>query len=173
MLGVALLLLVATVMWLAAGPAVRRISTLTPRGARGEGRVAMPGDDEVAELSRAFDAATDALRDREAALRDFVAGTAHDVRIPMTVPGALPGGAGARSSPRSRRRPRASSAWRWRRHLPRRPARQPRRPRAHGRRGAGGPVELGAGGAGRGPARADRPPRRRGAAGVPEGAPIG
>lgn len=86
------LLILSTVMWLAVGPPVRRLRRLTQAVRLGEHRLAMGGDDEIAELSRAFqDAATSlgeevALREaREASLRDFVANTAHDVRIPLTV----------------------------------------------------------------------------------------
>lgn len=91
-LWVAPIVLVATVMWLAVGPTVRRLRDLTAAVHDGRHPVAMAGDDEIAELSRAFDAAASALRDevaarraREEALREFVAHTAHDVRIPLTV----------------------------------------------------------------------------------------
>ncbi|MCB9795535.1 MAG: HAMP domain-containing protein [Alphaproteobacteria bacterium] len=86
------LLLVVTVMWLAVAPPVRRIRALTRAVRGGATRVTLPGDDEIAELSRAFDAAARALEEeaarrarREEALREFVANTAHDVRIPITV----------------------------------------------------------------------------------------
>lgn len=89
---IAPILLVATVMWLAVGPTVRRIRKLTRDVREGAQRVALDGDDELAELSRAFDVARNALaaevyarRTSEQALRDFVANTAHDVRIPLTV----------------------------------------------------------------------------------------
>lgn len=84
--------LVATVMFLAVGPTVRRIHRLTEAVRAGSPRVALEGDDELAELSRAFDAARAALdaeiaarRSSEGALRDFVANTVHDVRVPLTV----------------------------------------------------------------------------------------
>ncbi|MCA9719545.1 MAG: HAMP domain-containing protein, partial [Myxococcales bacterium] len=82
---------------LAAGPAVRRIQRLAARVRRSaEGGfsepVALPGDDEIAELSRAFDRAATTVRDqlrenqrREQALREFVANTTHDVMTPLTV----------------------------------------------------------------------------------------
>jgi signal transduction histidine kinase len=54
--------------------------------------VAVGGDDEVAELARAFDAAARQVRSelaekdrRERALREFLANTTHDVMIPLTV----------------------------------------------------------------------------------------
>lgn len=86
------MLLVATVMWIAVFPTVRRLRRLTEAVRAGEAHVALEGDDEIGELSRAFDAASEALRDevaarvaREEALRTFVADTAHDVRTPLTV----------------------------------------------------------------------------------------
>jgi two-component system sensor histidine kinase BaeS len=86
------LAIVATVMWLAVAPPVNRIRRLTEAVRAGQRRVAMDGDDEIAELSRAFQEEAVALEGqvalreaREAALRDFVANTAHDVRIPLTV----------------------------------------------------------------------------------------
>ncbi|MEZ4320756.1 MAG: HAMP domain-containing sensor histidine kinase [Myxococcota bacterium] len=91
-LWVAPMVLVATVMWLAVGPPVRRLRALTENVRTGRHPVSMDGSDEISELSRAFDAASGALRaevhareEREAALRDFVANTTHDVRIPLTV----------------------------------------------------------------------------------------
>lgn len=84
--------LVATVMWLAVGPPVRRLRTLTRRVEERRGPYTLAGDDEIAELSRAFDDAAGALRaeaearsERELALREFIANTSHDVRIPLTV----------------------------------------------------------------------------------------
>jgi two-component system sensor histidine kinase BaeS len=85
--------LVITVMWMSVGPAVRRIRRLDDavRAGRDIGDLAH-GDDEIASLARAFHDARGALvaeaaarRDREEALRRFVADTAHDVRIPLTV----------------------------------------------------------------------------------------
>lgn len=91
-LWVAPIVLVATVMSFAVWPVVRRIQRLEQAVSDGTAPVAMPGDDEVALLSRAFDRATASLREevavrtqREQALTDFVANTAHDVRTPLTV----------------------------------------------------------------------------------------
>ncbi|MEZ4429767.1 MAG: HAMP domain-containing sensor histidine kinase [Nannocystaceae bacterium] len=80
----------------AAGPLVRRVRRLAElvRSSAAAGftaPVVIDGDDEVAELSRAFDAAARAVRDqlletarRERALREFVANTTHDVMTPLT-----------------------------------------------------------------------------------------
>lgn len=91
-LWVAPMLLVATIMWLAVWPTVRRLQNLNRAVREGEYPVGMGGSDEIASLSRAFDEAVGALereaqtrRDREEALREFVAHTTHDVRIPLTV----------------------------------------------------------------------------------------
>lgn len=82
---------------LAMGPVVGRIRALTEAVRRSasaayESPVAIEGGDEVAELSRAFDAAAREIRERleekerrERALRDFLANTTHDVMIPLTV----------------------------------------------------------------------------------------
>ena len=81
----------------AAGPTVSRIHRLaaavkTSAASRYEQPISESGSDEVATLARAFN---DAGRDihahverveaREAALRDFVANTTHDVAVPLTV----------------------------------------------------------------------------------------
>ena len=82
----------------AAGPLVRRIRRLTAAVARSASRayadpVVVDGDgtDEVAELSRAFNAAGAEVRRRleerdarERALRQFLANTTHDVMLPLT-----------------------------------------------------------------------------------------
>lgn len=76
---------------LAVGPVVRRLRKLTSAVASG---AAMPtvGDDEIAELARAFAASRDEIRarlaeleSRDAALTRFVANTTHDVMLPLTV----------------------------------------------------------------------------------------
>lgn len=76
---------------LAVGPIVRRIRKLTTAVAAGAA-VPMDGDDEVAELARAFAASRDENRARvaelvarDAALTRFVANTTHDVMLPLTV----------------------------------------------------------------------------------------
>lgn len=86
------LVLVVTVMWLSVAPVVGRLRTLTDAVHTGRRPYHMDGDDEIAELAAAFDQAAQALTDevarrgrREQDLRDFVANTAHDVRIPLTV----------------------------------------------------------------------------------------
>lgn len=86
------IVLVATVMWFAVWPVVRRLKALERAVSAGAARVEVDGDDEIAVLSRAFDRATAALRaevaartQRERTLTEFVANTAHDVRTPLTV----------------------------------------------------------------------------------------
>ena len=85
-------LLVATVMGLSVGPPLRRLRALTDAVRNGVVPAPVSGDDEIGELALAYDHAhgalrreADARRQREEALRDFVADTAHDVRIPLTV----------------------------------------------------------------------------------------
>ena len=82
---------------LASGPVVRRIRRLEAEvrrsaEARYDAPVSLEGDDEVADLARAFDDAAAQVRAhvadveaRERALRDFVANTTHDVMTPLTV----------------------------------------------------------------------------------------
>lgn len=84
------LLAVIIAVLLAVGPVTRRIRRLT-RAAEASAAanystgVEIEGDDEVARLARAFDTAARRARDREVALRDFVAHTTHDVLTPLTV----------------------------------------------------------------------------------------
>lgn len=84
------LLAVIIAVLLAVGPVTRRIRRLT-RAAEASAAanystgVEIDGDDEVARLARAFDTAARRARDRETALRDFVANTTHDVLTPLTV----------------------------------------------------------------------------------------
>lgn len=81
---------------IAAGSVVERIRRLTDavrQSAEGGPRpLPVQGDDEVAELARAFDEAGRALQEqvvetqrRERALREFLANTSHDVLLPLTV----------------------------------------------------------------------------------------
>lgn len=82
---------------LAVGPVVRRIRVLTravveSADSQYESGVPTSGRDEVAELGRAFDAAARRIRAQlietqrsEAALREFLANTTHDIMIPLTV----------------------------------------------------------------------------------------
>ncbi len=84
-------------MLAAAGPLVRRIRRLTADVARAASNayadpIALDGDDEVADLARAFNAASAEVRRRlgekdarEQALRQFLANTTHDVMLPLTV----------------------------------------------------------------------------------------
>ncbi|MDB4932323.1 MAG: baeS [Myxococcaceae bacterium] len=90
-------LAVLAVMQLALGPVVGRIRRLTGavRRSAGEGYarpVAVEGDDEVADLARAFNDAADEVRgqvarqeQRERTLREFLENTTHDIAIPLTV----------------------------------------------------------------------------------------
>jgi signal transduction histidine kinase len=90
-------LMVFAAVLLAIGPVVRRIRRLTEAVQRSAAfdyaaAVSIDGDDEIAELARAFGAAgrevrtqLDAKDQRERALRNFVADTTHDVAIPLTV----------------------------------------------------------------------------------------
>ena len=82
---------------LAAAPLVSRIRRLQLRvqkqkGHAAGGSVAMNGDDEIAELSRAFEEARRALsvqvvalERRDSALKEYIANTTHDVMLPLTV----------------------------------------------------------------------------------------
>jgi signal transduction histidine kinase len=88
--------LLATVL-IAAAPLVWRIRTLTAEvGRSAEGRYETPvtvsGNDEVADLARAFNEAAArvlgqvaAVEERDRTLRAFLADTTHDVAIPLTV----------------------------------------------------------------------------------------
>jgi HAMP domain-containing protein len=91
------MLFVLAAVLIAMGPVVRRIQRLTEAVRRSASAayasaVAIDGRDEIAELSRAFDAAGREIRarleekeQRERALRDFLSNTTHDVMIPLTV----------------------------------------------------------------------------------------
>jgi len=81
---------------LAAGPLVRRVRQLTEavRGLGGGSEVPIhvEGTDEIAELAGAFEqsrqtiqAQLGSLREREAALRNYIANTTHDVMLPLSV----------------------------------------------------------------------------------------
>ncbi|MGB8328659.1 MAG: HAMP domain-containing sensor histidine kinase [Polyangiales bacterium] len=80
----------------AAGPIVRRVRQLTEAVRRlGDGSeepIRVEGSDEVAELGAAFEqsrrtiqAQLASLRAREAALRNYIANTTHDVMLPLSV----------------------------------------------------------------------------------------
>ena len=82
---------------LSMGPLVRRVRRLTGQvkqlAARDyAGDLRVTGNDEIAELGRAFDAAARTVRaelaqkaEEQQALRDYVANTTHDLMIPLTV----------------------------------------------------------------------------------------
>lgn len=89
-------LVVILVALLAAGPIVRRIRQLTDSvrriGSDSEEPVHVDGNDEIAELGAAFEqsrrtieAQLASLREREAALRNYIANTTHDVMLPLSV----------------------------------------------------------------------------------------
>lgn len=89
-------LVVILVALLAAGPIVRRIRQLTDSvrriGSDSEEPVHVDGNDEIAELGAAFEqsrrtiqAQLASLHEREAALRNYIANTTHDVMLPLSV----------------------------------------------------------------------------------------
>ena len=93
-------LFVALVMVLvalfAAGPIVRRVRLLTEAvrklGDGSEEPIRVEGSDEIAELGSAFEqsrqtieAQLRSLRERETALRNYIANTTHDVMLPLSV----------------------------------------------------------------------------------------
>jgi signal transduction histidine kinase len=89
-------LIVILVALLAAGPLVRRVRQLTDSvrrlGANPEQAIEVDGNDEIAELGAAFEQSRQtiqdqlaSLRDREAALRNYISNTTHDVMLPLTV----------------------------------------------------------------------------------------
>lgn len=94
---IALCAALVAAVWIAAGPPIRRIRALAREVGSAAGRryahaVPVEGDDEIAELARAFNAAGAEVRAhltqverREEALRSFLAHTTHDVMIPLTV----------------------------------------------------------------------------------------
>ena len=96
-LPVGLYLAVVLVVFVAAGPIVRRIRLLTEdvrfaAAQRYEEKLEVRGSDEIARLAKAFNEAGGEVRQhieevqrRERALRDFIANTTHDVMIPLTV----------------------------------------------------------------------------------------
>lgn len=91
-----LLLACAGVVYLAAGPTVRRIRALAQdvrasAADRYQSGVKVSGRDEISELATAFNEASAAVRlhldgveRRERALREFVASTTHDVGLPLS-----------------------------------------------------------------------------------------
>ncbi len=81
---------------LAAGPIVRRVRKLTEEVKRIDKGIDQPihvdGNDEIADLGRAFEQSRqtiqlqlESLREREAALRNYIANTTHDVMLPLSV----------------------------------------------------------------------------------------
>jgi len=89
-------LVVILIALLAAGPIVRRVRLLTESvrklGDDAEEPIHVEGNDEIAELGAAFEqsrqtiqAQLASLREREAALRNYIANTTHDVMLPLSV----------------------------------------------------------------------------------------
>ena len=87
---------VIIVALLAAGPIVRRVRQLTVAVGRIDKGIDQPihveGNDEIADLGRAFEQSRqtiqrqlESLREREAALRNYIANTTHDVMLPLSV----------------------------------------------------------------------------------------
>lgn len=79
-----------------AGPVVRRVRRLTESvrrlGTATEEPIEVEGHDEIAELAHAFEEGRQTIREqlaslraREAALRDYIANTTHDVMLPLSV----------------------------------------------------------------------------------------
>jgi signal transduction histidine kinase len=89
-------LVVILVALFAAGPIVRRVRQLTESvrklGSGAEEPIHVEGNDEIAELGAAFEqsrqtiqAQLASLREREAALRNYIGNTTHDVMLPLSV----------------------------------------------------------------------------------------
>jgi len=89
-------LVVILVALFAAGPIVRRVRQLTESvrklGSSSEEPIHVEGNDEIAELGAAFEqsrqtiqAQLASLRERESALRNYIANTTHDVMLPLSV----------------------------------------------------------------------------------------
>jgi len=89
-------LVVILVALFAAGPIVRRVRQLTESvrklGSGSEEPIHVEGNDEIAELGTAFEqsrqtiqAQLTSLRERESALRNYIANTTHDVMLPLSV----------------------------------------------------------------------------------------
>ncbi|MGB5282908.1 MAG: HAMP domain-containing sensor histidine kinase, partial [Polyangiales bacterium] len=89
-------LVVILVALFAAGPIVRRVRQLTESvrtlGTDSEEPIDVEGSDEIAELGAAFEqsrqtirAQLASLRERETALRNYIANTTHDVMLPLSV----------------------------------------------------------------------------------------
>jgi signal transduction histidine kinase len=89
-------LVVILVALFAAGPIVRRVRQLTESvrklGSGSEEPIHVEGYDEIAELGTAFEqsrqtihAQLASLRERETALRNYIANTTHDVMLPLSV----------------------------------------------------------------------------------------
>lgn len=87
---------VIVIALLAAGPIMGRVRRLTESvrrlGTSAETPTGVEGNDEIAELGAAFEqgrqtirAHLTSLRDRQAALRNYIANTTHDVMLPLSV----------------------------------------------------------------------------------------
>lgn len=84
-------LVVILVSLLVAGPIVGRVRRLTEAVEQNQ-PITIEGKDEIADLGRAFarsrstiESQIDSLRERETALRNYIANTSHDVMIPLSV----------------------------------------------------------------------------------------
>lgn len=84
-------LVVIAIALVVAGPVVRRVRRLTDAVERNE-PIVTEGTDEIAELGQAFERSRrtieeqlQSLREREAALRNYIANTTHDVMLPLSV----------------------------------------------------------------------------------------
>jgi signal transduction histidine kinase len=86
----AMLVVAALVGWLVAGRILRPIRQVTDT-ARAisdsdlSGRIAVDGNDEIAELARTFNAMVDRLEDAFATQRAFVDDAGHELRTPITI----------------------------------------------------------------------------------------
>ena len=89
-------IMVIIVSLLAAGPIVRRVRQLTEAVERIDKGIEQPihvdGNDEIADLGRAFEQSRqtiqmqlESLRAREASLRNYITNTTHDVMLPLSV----------------------------------------------------------------------------------------
>ncbi len=89
-------IMVIIIALLAAGPIVRRVRQLTEAVGKIDRGLDQPihvdGSDEIADLGRAFEQSRktiqtqlESLREREAALRNYIANTTHDVMLPLSV----------------------------------------------------------------------------------------
>jgi two-component system, OmpR family, sensor kinase len=86
----AMLVVAALVGWLVAGRILRPIRQVTDTAraisdSHLSGRIAVDGNDEIAELARTFNAMVDRLEDAFATQRAFVDDAGHELRTPITI----------------------------------------------------------------------------------------